>query len=73
MVELRTTRYYGKLFIRDDLGFHFIVKLIAPPNCRAVDYIGSKNVKITDLLCLDDAVLSVFPNLSIDWSEVHRV
>lgn len=72
MIELRTTRYFGKLYLRKDKGFHFVVKLIAPPSSRPVDYIGSRNQKLVDLLCLDDTILAGIPDLSIDWSEVQR-
>lgn len=71
MTEIKTTRYYGKLFVDDD-HLHFVVKLVCPPKSRPSQYIGPK-CKTSDLLCLDDAVLSSIPTLSIDWSEVQRV
>ena len=73
MIELRTTRYYGKLYLRDDRGFHFVVKLIAPPSSRPTQYIGHRNQKLSDLLCVDDTILAGISNLSIDWSEVQNV
>lgn len=72
MIELRNTRYYGKLYLTDSKHLHFVVKLICPPNCRPSQYIGPK-CKTSDLLCLDDAILSSISTLSIDWSEVQGV
>lgn len=71
MTELKTTRYYGQLYVDDD-HLHFVVKLMCPKGARPSQYIGPK-CKTSDLLCLDDAILSSIPTLSIDWSEVQRV
>lgn len=76
MVKIKTTRYYGELYRRDgdgDYRLHFVVKLIAPPRSRVSQYIGKKDQKLSDLLCLDDTVLSVIEGLTIDWSEVQSV
>lgn len=72
MTEIKTTRYYGKLFRLEDNKLHFVVKLICPPGARPSQYIGPK-CKTSDLLCLDDTILFCVPGLSIDWSEVQRV
>ena len=71
MTKIKTTRYYGELFAYDG-HLHFVVKLVCPPRSRPSQYIGPK-CKTSDLLCLDDAILSSIPTLSIDWSEVQRV
>ncbi len=71
MTEIKTTRYYGKLFAVDG-HLHFVVKLVCPFRSRPSQYIGAK-CKTSDLLCLDDAILSSIPTLSVDWSEVQRV
>ena len=72
MNEIKTTRYYGKLFRQNDNSLHFVVKLVCPPKCPPSQYIGPK-CKTCDLLCVDDTLLFCIPNLSIDWSEVNRV
>lgn len=73
MVRISSTRYYGYFTTRggstDDMVFH--VLCIAPPAARVRDYIGSKSVKFTDLLCLDDFVLASLP-VAVDWSEVQK-
>lgn len=72
MTELKTTRYYGKLYRSDDNCLHFVVKLMCPPNSRPSQYVGPK-CKTSDLLCLDDSIFSAIPKLTIDWSEVLNV
>lgn len=74
MIKLDSTRYYG-YFTTDgchpsDMIFH--VLCIAPVGASIYNYIGSKSVKLSNLLCLDDFVLSVLPDISIDWSEVKK-
>lgn len=76
MIKIKTTRYYGELYRREGEGsyrLHFVVKVIAPPRVRASQYIGNRNAKLSDMLCLDDTILSSIENLSIDWSEVQNV
>lgn len=74
MIKLSTTRYYGYLTTNGshacDTTFH--VLCIAPPGASVRNYIGSKDVKFTDLLCLDDYILSALPDTRVDWSEVQK-
>lgn len=74
MVKISSTRYYGYLTADGshsrDTTFH--VLCIAPPGASVRNYIGPKNVKFTDLLCLDDYILSALPDTRVDWSEVQN-
>lgn len=73
MIRINSTRYYGYFTTSggssSDMVFH--VLCIAPPSARVRDYIGSKSVKFTDLLCFDDFVLASLP-VAVDWSEVQK-
>lgn len=76
MKKINSTRYYGELYHREGCGMHqlhFVVKLIAPARAPLSRYIGKRGQKLSDLLCLDDAILASIEDLTIDWSEVQNV
>lgn len=76
LTKIKSTRYYGELYGRVCDGrrrLHFVVKLIAPTRAHYSEYIGKRNQKLSDLLCLDDTILASIEHLTIDWSEVQNV
>lgn len=74
MKKIKATRYYGELYRREqceNYSLHFVVKLIAPAYASIHQYIGKRNQKTSDLLCLDDTILASIEGLTIDFSEVR--
>lgn len=72
-MNLAPNQYYG-YFDYDDIFDRYMpvfhVVLIKPANSKPKDWIGSKNVKLVDMLCIDDLIIKTceFP---IDWSKVN--
>lgn len=71
-MRIKSNQYYGYFEFRDSFDQlpTFFVTLIKPAGSRISEWIGSKNVKLTDMLCVDDVIMRDW-NFPVDWSKVH--
>lgn len=69
MLKFKPNQYYG-YFDYEPPEPTFYVVLIKPSNSCIHDWIGSKNVKLSDLLCIDDYILGKC-DFKVDWSKVN--
>lgn len=70
MPKFTPTQYYGYFDYGEKPIFH--IALIKPAGSSLRDWIGSRDVPMANMLCIDDLILSSFP-FSVDWSEVQNV
>lgn len=69
MTKFIPTQYYGYFSYGEKPVFH--VTLIKPSGSGLRDWIGSCDVALANMLCIDDLILSSFP-FSVDWSKVNK-
>lgn len=66
------TRYYGYLKPSSSGRVCFEVHLICPPKSSYYEYIGPRDAKLTDMLCIDDYILCLSDDLEVDFHIVDK-
>lgn len=70
MRRFKPNQYYG-YFDYDLTSPTFYVLVIKPSNSTYKDWIGSKHVKLSDMLCIDDYIIGNC-SFTVDWSKVQK-
>lgn len=68
-MKIKPNQYYG-YFDYSGLVPTFNVVVIKPAGSKIHDWIGSKNAKLSDLLCIDDYIIG-HCDFTVDWSKIH--
>lgn len=69
-MKFKPNQYYGYFDYNSEVSTFYVV-LIKPANSSYKDWIGSKDLKLSDLLCIDDFIIGNC-NFSVDWSKVRK-
>ena len=64
------TLYYGFFDYGEKPIFHVVC--IRPGSAKSIhDWIGQRNIRFVDMLCIDDFILG-YLDCEIDWSKVQK-